>query len=117
MKTTELKTKINTVLAFAAIVLFSTSAQAAGDTPDFLKNIMEVWCTLTSAQGPLVPILAGTAVIVFGVGMFFMEEKGGLMTSAIKIILGIGIVVGAGAILSWFGIGLQCGGASVSFSI
>lgn len=104
------------LLATSAMVI-SSSAHAAASPIGFLSKIQGFFCELLSANGPLVPIVSAGAIAIFAVGMMLSEEKGGLITTLLKIGFGIAILVGIPAILGYFGIGFNCGTGSSGLNI
>ena len=96
-------------------ILFSVLAQASGaiDT-GFLNNIKKLWCNLMSKSGPIVPIVSGAALAVFAV-LFVLDEGKGYVSTALRILLGIAILVFIPSLLSnAFGISMDCGSSTLS---
>lgn len=103
------KSKIHQAVAAGVAIGFSSSAHAAG-TPAFLGNLKNLFCELTAANGPLIPIVAGAAIAIFAVMWLFGENQGGTVTTIIRIGLAISILVGLPTIGSYFGVGISCTG-------
>lgn len=100
--------------SFVTVGMAMSASAHAADPVGFLSKIQEFFCELLSANGPLVPLISAGAIAIFAVGMMLSEEKGGLITTLLKIGFGIAILVGIPAILAYFGIGFQCGGLGSS---
>lgn len=108
------------VLLVAGAMMMSSPVFAAAEKPvAFLGKIQGFFCELLSANGPLVPLISAGAIAIFAIGMMLSEEKGGLITTLLKIGFGIAILVGIPAILGYFGVGFNCagGGSSNGFNI
>ncbi len=99
------------VLLVAGAMMVSSPVFAA-EPVAFLGKIQSFFCELLSVNGPLVPMISAGAIAIFAVGMMLSEEKGGLITTLLKIGFGIAILVGIPAILGYFGVGFDCGGGS-----
>lgn len=89
----------------------SASMQFTGGTTvdtGFLNSVKALWCDLMSKSGPLVPIVAGAALAVFAI-LFVLDEGKGYMSTAIRILLGIAILVFIPSLLQTaFGIDMGC---------
>lgn len=107
------------VLLVAGAMMMSSPVFAAEKPVAFLGKIQSFFCELLSANGPLVPMISAGAIALFAIGMMLSEEKGGLITTLLKIGFGIAILVGIPAILGYFGVGFDCsgGGSSNGFNI
>jgi len=80
----------------------------------FLTNIKTLWCELMATNGPVVPIVAGAALAIFAV-LFVLDEGKGYISTALRILLGIAILVFIPSLLSaGFGIDMGCGTGKVS---
>lgn len=74
----------------------------------FLTNVKTLFCSITTRSGPLVSLVSGAALVVFAV-LFIMDEGKGYMSSALRIMIGIALLVFIPNILSSaFGINLGC---------
>jgi hypothetical protein len=95
-------------------LLFSVWMQAQQQTTGtidtkFLNNVTSLWCELMSKSGPIIPIVAGAALAVFAV-LFVLDEGKGYISTALRILLGIAILVFIPSLLSaGFGIDMGCG--------
>ncbi|MCX8016304.1 MAG: hypothetical protein N2690_00170 [Rhodocyclaceae bacterium] len=86
-------------------------AQSSGSVIDmeFMNKIKKLWCDLMSKSGPVVPIVSGAAVAIFAV-LFAMDEGKNYISTALRIALGIAILVFVPSLLkNWLGIDLGCG--------
>jgi hypothetical protein len=97
-------------------LLFSVLAQTGQKTATidtkFLGSIKALWCELISTSGPIVPIVAGAALAVFAV-LFVLDEGKGYISTALRILLGIAILVFIPSLLSaGFGIDMGCNPAA-----
>jgi len=74
----------------------------------FLNVVKKMWCELMATNGPLVPIVSGAALAVFAV-LFVLDEGKGYISTALRILLGIAILVFIPSLLSTaFGISMGC---------
>lgn len=90
-----------------AMTATGTTTTSTIDT-GFLSKIKSLWCDLMGKSGPLVPVVAGAAVAVFAV-LFVLDEGKGYMSTALRILLGIAILVFIPALLkAAFGIDMGC---------
>lgn len=94
-------------------LLFFVLAQSGGSgaaiDASFLSSVKSLWCSLMDKSGPLVPIVAGAALAVFAV-LFVLDEGKGYVSTALRILLGIAILVFIPSLLSTaFGISMGCG--------
>jgi len=95
-------------------LLFSLLAQSGGIDTGFLNNVKTLWCNLMAKNGPIVPIVAGAALAVFAV-LFVLDEGKGYISTAIRILLGIAILVFIPSLLATaFGISMGCGTSTIS---
>ena len=93
---------------FAAAVLVSTSAEAAGSGMPWEEPLQKV---LDSVQGPVAKIVAVIIIITTGLTLAFGETAGGFRR-LIQIVFGLSIAFAASSFfLSFFSFG---GGALVS---
>lgn len=93
--------------------LFSESDSTASGKIDteFLSSVQDLWCNLMATNGPLVPIVAGAALAIFAI-LFVLDEGKGYMSTALRILLGIAILVFIPSLLDTaFGIDMGCGDA------
>ena len=99
--------------------LFLNTQQTSGTKIDtgFLGAVKSLWCDLMSASGPLVPIVSGAALAIFAI-LFVLDEGRGYMSTALRILLGIAILVFIPSLLETaFGIDMGCGATTGSFGI
>lgn len=89
--------------------MFEVLAQSTIDV-GFLSSVQALWCDLMAKNGPLVPIIAGAALAVFAI-LFVLDEGKSYMSTALRILIGIAILVFIPALLqSAFGINMGCRG-------
>ena len=79
----------------------------------FLGNLQGLWCNMMATNGPLIPLVAGAALAVFGV-LFILDEGNSYMSTLLRIMIGIALLVFIPGILSTgFGIDMGCDAAAV----
>jgi len=86
----------------------TTGNKSTIDT-QFLKSVQDLWCDLMDKNGPLVPIVAGAALAVFAV-LFVLDEGKGYISMALRILIGIALLVFIPSVLmTAYGINMGCG--------
>ena len=104
---TRVRSKIDTVLAAACLVLASGSALAAGSNMPWEQPLQQI---LQSIEGPVSKIMAVIIIIVTGLTLAFGDTAGGFRR-LIQIVFGLSIAFAASSFfLSFFSFG---GGALI----
>jgi hypothetical protein len=107
----KIKTRYQQGMALLAAYSLSTYAHAATSL-SFLDKLEKLICSLIGTNGKLVGIVVVLAIVMFGVTITLLEDKGSAVTTGLKIGFGISILVGAISLAAWFGVGISCSGTS-----